>query len=33
VEAHGGSIGVDSTFGQGSCFWFEVPLFGPKAAP
>jgi signal transduction histidine kinase len=25
VEAHGGSVGVRSTFGQGSCFWFELP--------
>ncbi|MBX9687418.1 MAG: HAMP domain-containing histidine kinase [Candidatus Obscuribacterales bacterium] len=28
VEAHGGTIGVRSKPGQGSCFWFRVKLAG-----
>jgi len=33
VEAHGGSIGLESAIGSGAAFWFDLPLQAPANPP
>ncbi len=33
ITAHGGRVGVESAVGEGSLFWFTLPLAGQRSVP
>jgi signal transduction histidine kinase len=33
IKAHGGRVGVKSAVGEGSSFWFTLPLSAPVSSP